>query len=132
MLGHWHRIEARVEKGFQRGREMGFPTANIPLTNLHLPKYGVYAVIADVLSGPHQGRYQGAASLGDRPTFADNDIPNLETYLFDFDGDIYGEILSVALVAFLRPELKFDGMEALIEAMNEDCAQAREILKDIG
>ena len=128
MLGHWHRIEGVVEKGFQRGREMGFPTDNIPLTDLHLPKYGVYAVVVDVLDGPHKGSYHGAASLGDRPTFADNDIPNLEVFLFDFSGDLYGATLSTALVEYLRPELKFDGMDSLIVAMNADCDTAREIL----
>jgi riboflavin kinase/FMN adenylyltransferase len=128
MLGHWHRIEGVVEKGFQRGREMNFPTANIPLTDLHLPKFGVYAVMVDVLDGPHKGRFQGAASLGDRPTFADNDIPNLEVFLFDFSGDLYGATLSTALVDFLRPELAFDGMDSLIVAMNQDCEDARAIL----
>ena len=131
MLGHWHRIEGVVEKGFQRGREMGFPTANIPLTDLHLPKYGVYAVMVDVLDGPHKGSYHGAASLGDRPTFADNDIPNLEVFLFDFSGDIYGATLSTALVEYLRPELKFDGMDSLIIAMNADCDDARKILSAV-
>ncbi|WP_069300977.1 bifunctional riboflavin kinase/FAD synthetase [Neptunicoccus sediminis] len=128
MLGHWHRIEGVVEKGFQRGRDLGFPTANIPLTDLHLPKYGVYAVLVDVLDGPHKGHYHGAASLGDRPTFADNDIPNLEVYLFDFKGDLYGATLSTALVDFLRPELKFDSLDELITAMQADCTKAREIL----
>ena len=128
MLGHWHRIEGIVKKGFQRGRKMNFPTANIPLTDLHLPKFGVYATIVDVLDGPHKGRYQGAASLGDRPTFGDNDVPNLEVFLFDFKGDLYGATLSTALVAFLRPELAFDGMESLIIAMKEDCENARKIL----
>lgn len=128
MLGHWHRIEGIVERGFQRGREMNFPTANIPLTDLHLPKFGVYAVLVDVLDGPFAGRYHGAASLGDRPTFADNDIPNLEVFLFDFDGDLYGATLSTALVEYLRPELKFDGMDSLIKAMQDDCDNAREIL----
>ena len=94
----------------------------------HLPKFGVYATIVDVLDGPHKGRYQGAASLGDRPTFGDNDVPNLEVFLFDFKGDLYGATLSTALVAFLRPELAFDGMESLIIAMKEDCENAREIL----
>jgi riboflavin kinase/FMN adenylyltransferase len=128
MLGHWHRVEGTVEKGFQRGREMNFPTANIPLTDLHLPKFGVYAVMVDVLDGPYKGRYKGAASLGDRPTFADNDIPNLEVFLFDFSGDLYGAKLSIALVEFLRPELAFDGMKNLILAMDNDCDKARKIL----
>lgn len=130
MLGHWHRIEGTVEKGFQRGRELGFPTANIPLTDLHLPKYGVYAVLVDVLDGPNKGHYRGAASLGDRPTFADNDIPNLEVFLFDFEGDLYDATLSTALVEYLRPELKFESLDDLITAMQDDCIKARQILEN--
>jgi len=91
--------------GEQRGRELGYPTANMALDGLHLPKLGVYAVIVDVLDGPHAGSYHGAASLGVRPMFGEN-TPNLETFIFDFSGDLYGSTLSVGLVDFLRPELK--------------------------
>lgn len=129
MLGHWHRIEGVVEKGDQRGRELGFPTANMSVNNLHLPRFGVYAVFFDVLTGPHQGSYQGASSLGDRPTFGRN-IPNLEVFVFDFEGDLYGAEVSAALVSFQRPELKFDSIDALIEQMHKDCEQSREILKN--
>jgi len=126
-LGHWHRIEGIVIGGEQRGRELGYPTANMSLEGLHLPKLGVYAVLVDVLDGPFQGSYHGAASLGVRPMFGEN-TPNLETFIFDFSGDLYGSNLSVALVDFLRPELKFDGLEALIEQMQRDCDQARKTL----
>lgn len=129
MLGHWHRIDGVVEKGDQRGRELGFPTANISVKDLHLPRFGVYAVFFDVLDGPHKGSYQGASSLGDRPTFGRN-IPNLEVFVFDFVGDLYGAEVSVALVSFQRPELKFDSLDALIEQMHKDCDQSREILKN--
>jgi riboflavin kinase/FMN adenylyltransferase len=128
ILGHWHRIDGIVEKGDQRGRELGFPTANISLDDLHLPKFGVYAVFFDILNGPHKGVYRGAASLGVRPTFGVNK-PNLETFLFDFSGDIYGASVSVALVAYQRPEEKFDNLEDLIKQMNIDCFEAREILE---
>lgn len=128
ILGHWHRIDGIVEKGDQRGRELGFPTANIALDGLHLPKFGVYAVLFDVLDGPLQGTYRGAASLGIRPTFGVNK-PNLETYLFDFTGDLYGASVSVALVAYQRAEEKFDSLEDLIKQMNIDCFKAREILQ---
>ncbi len=128
MLGHWHRIDGIVEKGDQRGRELGFPTANISLDDLHLPKFGIYAVFFDVLSGPHKGVYRGAASLGIRPTFGINK-PNLETFLFDFSGDLYDASVSVALVAYQRPEEKFDNLEDLIKQMNIDCFEAREILE---
>ncbi len=127
MLGHWHRIDGAVLHGAKRGREFGFPTANMGLEGLHLPRLGVYAVKADVLTGPHRGSYGGAASLGVRPMFGENQ-PNLETFLFDFSGDLYGAHLSVALVEYLRPEMKFDTLDALVARMTEDCARARAIL----
>ena len=127
MLGHWHRIEGEVIHGEKRGRELGYPTANMSVDGLHLPKFGVYAVFADVLTGPNAGRYLGAASLGVRPMFGVNQ-PNLETFLFDFKGDLYGQHLSIAFVENLRPELKFDGLPALLAQMDTDCTRAREIL----
>ena len=127
MLGHLHRIEGEVIHGEKRGRELGYPTANMALTGLHLPRFGVYAVKVDVLTGPQAGAYMGAASLGVRPMF-DGQVPNLETFLLEFKGDLYGHHLSVALVDFLRPEIKFDGLPALITQMEADCARAREIL----
>ncbi|WP_122074052.1 bifunctional riboflavin kinase/FAD synthetase [Pseudophaeobacter sp. EL27] len=127
MLSHWHRIEGEVIGGEQRGRDLGFPTANMSIDGLHPPAFGVYAVLVDVLDGPHQGSYQGAASVGVRPMF-DGSHPNIETFLFDFTGNLYGATLSVALVDYLRPEMKFDGLEALIAQMDADCARAREIL----
>jgi riboflavin kinase/FMN adenylyltransferase len=129
MLGHWHRIEGPVVKGDQRGRDLGYPTANMALSGLHLPRLGVYAVLVDVLTGPHAGRYHGAASLGIRPMFR-IPTPNLETFLFDFGGDLYGATLSVAFVEFLRPEATFAGLDALVAQMDADCAAAREILRD--
>jgi len=131
MLGHWHRIEGPVIRGEQRGRELGYPTANMSIAGLHPPRFGVYAVEVDVLDGPHQGKYTGAASIGVRPMFGQNQ-PNCESYLFDFKGDLYGATLSVALVEYLRPELKFDGLPALITQMDADCARARDILSHVG
>jgi riboflavin kinase / FMN adenylyltransferase len=130
MLGHWHRIEGEVLHGEKRGRELGYPTANMSLAGLHLPHFGVYAVLVDILTGPQKGSYHGAASLGVRPMFGVN-TPNLETYIFDFNGDLYGQHLSVALVEFLRPEMKFDGLPALITQMDTDCAKARDILAQL-
>jgi riboflavin kinase / FMN adenylyltransferase len=127
MLGHWHRIEGPVIHGEKRGRTLGYPTANMALTGLHLPRMGVYATLVDVLTGPHQGRHMGAASLGVRPMFGQN-IPNLETYLLDFKGDLYDQHLSIALVDYLRPELKFDGLPALITQMAADTERTRTIL----
>ncbi len=130
MLGHWHRIDGEVLHGEKRGRELGYPTANMSLDGLHLPKLGVYAVLVDILTGPQAGSYHGAASLGVRPMFGEN-RPNLETFLFDFKGDLYGQHLSIALVDYLRPELKFDGLPALITQMDADCGRAREILSPL-
>ena len=127
MLGHWHRIEGTVVGGEQRGRELGFPTANMSIDGLHPPAFGVYAVLVDVLDGPNKGKYHGAASLGVRPMFGENK-PNLESFLFDFSGDLYGATLSVGLVEYLRPEMSFDGLDALITQMDADCARARDIL----
>lgn len=127
MLGHWHRIEGPVIGGEQRGRELGYPTANMSIDGLHPPAFGVYAVLVDVLDGPHAGSYHGAASMGVRPMFGEN-RPNLETFLFDFSGDLYDATLSVGLVDYLRAEETFDGLDALIAQMDADCARAREIL----
>jgi riboflavin kinase/FMN adenylyltransferase len=127
MLGHWHRIEGPVLHGEKRGRVLGYPTANMALDGWHLPKLGVYAVLVDVLDGPHQGSYQAVASLGIRPMFGQN-TPNLESFIFDFTGDLYGTSLSVALVEFLRPELTFDGLDPLITQMDADSAKARAVL----
>lgn len=127
MLGHWHRIEGEVVHGEKRGREFGWPTANLRMDDLHLPRLGVYAVLVDVLTGPDRMSCQGVASLGVRPMFGRNE-PNLEVHLFDFDGDLYGQHLSVALVDFLRDEAKFDGIQALIDQIAQDASDARAIL----
>lgn len=130
MLGHWHRIDGPVIHGEQRGRELGYPTANMSIAGLHPPKFGVYAVEVDVLNGPHKGSYQGAASIGVRPMFGEN-TPNCETYIFDFSGDLYGSELSVALVDYLRGEEKFDSLDDLITQMKADCDRARLLLRDV-
>ena len=130
MLGHWHRIVGEVIRGDQRGRELGYPTANMSIAGLHPPKFGVYAVRVDIAEGPHAGRYGGAASIGVRPMF-NGEVPNCETFLFDFKGDLYGQHLSVALVDYLRPEMTFDGLPGLIAQMDADCARARDILSHV-
>ena len=128
MLGHWHRIEGAVQHGDKRGKGLGFPTANMGVSGLHQPRPGVYAVKVDILTGPHKGTHDGAASLGVRPMFGEN-TPNLETFIFNFDGNLYGQHLSVALVDYLRPEMRFDGLDALVAQMNADCDRARAILE---
>ncbi|TDI61286.1 MAG: bifunctional riboflavin kinase/FAD synthetase, partial [Alphaproteobacteria bacterium] len=112
LMGHWWRVEGRVEMGDQRGRTIGFPTANVAWDGYLEPKLGVYAVRAYVEEGPHQGTYDGVANLGIRPTF-DKTTLTFEVHIFDFDGDLYGLHLGVDLVSFIRPEQKFNGLEAL-------------------
>lgn len=127
MLGHIHTIDGVVLGGDRRGRELGYPTANMSIAGLFPPKFGIYAVRVRVLTGPHAGDYIGASSIGVRPMFGEN-LPNLETFIFDFSGDLYGEHLSVSLVEYLRPEAKFDSLDALISQMDADCARARVVL----
>jgi riboflavin kinase/FMN adenylyltransferase len=124
LLGHWWSIEGHVAPGEKRGRLLGYPTANLKLDHVLRPAFGIYAVRARL----HDGRiYGGAASFGIRPTFALSS-PLMEVHLFDFSGDLYGEVLNVELIAYLRPEKKFDGVEALKTQIAADCAEARRIL----
>jgi riboflavin kinase/FMN adenylyltransferase len=118
-------IRGAVQHGDKRGREIGYPTANLDMGHYLRPRYGIYAVTGRVLETGETLR--GAASLGVRPTF---DPPKelLEPYFFDFDGDLYGREIEVALHHFLRPEAKFDSVEALTAQMAEDCARAAELL----
>ncbi|MBC7985047.1 MAG: bifunctional riboflavin kinase/FAD synthetase [Sphingomonadaceae bacterium] len=117
-------IRGVVEHGDKRGRALGFPTANIDLGHYQRPRYGIYAVRGHL---PDGRLLDGAANLGVRPSFAP---PKelLEPHFFDFDDDIYGQTIEVELIAFLRPEAKFDDLEALRERMVEDCGEARERL----
>lgn len=128
MLGHLHRIEGPVIGGERRGRTLGYPTANMSITELHPPKFGVYAVRVDIMDGPAAGTRDGVASIGVRPMFGEN-RPNIETFLFDFEGDLYGRNLSVGLVAYLRAEERLGSLDALIAQMDKDSARARAILE---
>jgi riboflavin kinase / FMN adenylyltransferase len=123
MLGGPWFITGEVVHGEKRGRDLGYPTANIRLDNNCGLKHGIYAVRV----GLGDKRFDGVASYGRRPTF-DNGAPLLEVFLFDFKGDLYGSRLDIAFIAFLREELKFDGVEALIRQMNDDSRLARERL----
>ncbi len=123
MLGGPWFINGEVIHGEKRGRDLGFPTANIRLDKNCGLKHGIYAVRV----GLDGQRLNGVASFGRRPTF-DNGAPLLEIFLFDFKGDLYGRRLDVAFIAFLREELKFDGVDALIRQMNDDSRLARERL----
>ena len=128
LMGHAFAIEAEVETGDQRGRTIGFATANMALQDYVLPKFGVYAVRAEVLDGALAGRQlDGVANLGLRPTVG-TEKPRLESHFFDFAGDLYGATLRVSLLHFLRPEQKFDGLDALQAQIAKDSAAAREML----
>ena len=128
-LGRWHTVRGPVVKGDQRGRDLGYPTANLLFDDCLIPRYGIYATWVDVLDGPLSGRYPGVASIGERPTFGIN-APNFEVHLFDFSGDLYGTQISVSLVKYLRGEEKFDSVEDLITQMDADSADARRVLAD--
>ncbi|HEX8127131.1 MAG TPA: bifunctional riboflavin kinase/FAD synthetase [Allosphingosinicella sp.] len=114
-------IEGIVEHGDKRGREMGYPTANLALGPYLRPRFGIYAVRGRLDDGTILG---GAANLGIRPTF---EPPKelLEPYFFDFEGDLYGRNLEVELIDFLRPEAKFESLDALAAQMARDCRDAR-------
>jgi riboflavin kinase/FMN adenylyltransferase len=127
LMGHWWRIEGRVEQGDRRGRTIGFPTANVGWGEYLEPMLGVYAVRMHVEDGPHRGTYDGVANLGRRPTF-DKTAISFEVHLFDFEGDLYGAHVGVDMVAFIRPERKFDGLEALKAQIARDAATARALL----
>ena len=128
ILGHHHRIEGHVIHGEKRGRDLGFPTANLSLKDLFVPAHAVYAVSVDVIDGEHAGTYGGVASIGTRPTFGAG-VPILEVHVFGFEGDLYGNRISVALVDYLRPEIRFDSVGELTEAMRMDCVRSREALE---
>jgi riboflavin kinase / FMN adenylyltransferase len=123
MLGGPWFVTGEVIHGEKRGRELGYPTANIRLGKNCGLKHGIYAVRV----GRGDTRIDGVASFGRRPTF-DNGAPLLEVFLFDFKGDLYGSRLDVAFIAFIRDELKFDSIEALIRQMDGDSTRARAAL----
>ncbi|MFZ2158107.1 MAG: bifunctional riboflavin kinase/FAD synthetase [Bradyrhizobium sp.] len=127
MLGGPWFITGEVIHGEKRGRDLGYPTANIRLDKNCGLKHGIYAVRVGRGQGNDQVRLNGVASFGRRPTF-DNGAPLLEVFLFDFKGDLYGETLDVAFIAFIREELKFDSVEALVTRMDDDSAIARAAL----
>jgi riboflavin kinase/FMN adenylyltransferase len=118
-------IRGIVEHGDKRGRTIGYPTANVTIDNYLRPKYGIYAVTGRLLATGQV--LHGAANIGIRPQF---EPPKelLEPFFFDFSGDLYGQEIEVAFHHFLRGEAKFDSLEALIEQMDKDCAEARRLL----
>lgn len=131
LLGHHWMIDGIVQHGDKRGRTIGFPTINLNLGDYLRPALGVYAVSAQILSGPSAGRYGGVANVGRRPTFDDGGVV-LEVHLFDFDAQVYGDKVLVTFHDFVRPERKFDGLEALKVQIGQDCQTARDVLDGAG
>lgn len=118
-------IRGIVEHGDKRGRDLGYPTANLAIDKYLRPRYGIYAVTGRILSSGQV--LNGAASIGVRPQFTP---PKelLEPHFFDFSGDLYGQEIEVAFHHFLRPEAKFDSLDALVLQMDKDCEEARRLL----
>ena len=126
LLGWDWEMRGVIEKGDQRGREMGYPTANFALGDIVHPAYGVYAARVQI-EGEHEWR--GAAiNIGIRPMFELN-AARVESYIFDFNAQIYGKLLRVRPVERLRSEAKFNSLDELTHQIEKDCRQARGILK---
>lgn len=121
LLGWPWEMDGEVAHGDKRGRELGYPTANIPLTDTCVPAHGIYAVDVNIGDGIWR---RGAASIGLRPMFAVK-TPLLEVYILDFEGDLYGRTLRVRPLVKLRDEAKFDTLDALKDQMSKDVAQSR-------
>lgn len=125
ILGRPFAIEGVVERGRQLGRTLGFPTANVALTDYVIPRLGVYATRTRL---PDGREIAGVANIGVNPTVPGEIAPRLEVWLFDFDEDIYDQVIETDLVAFLRREEKFDSLETMVEQIRTDAAQARALL----
>lgn len=132
LLGRPYEVRGTVVHGDARGRLLGYPTANLQLEQPYvIPRSGVYAIEVKVLSDDDQFEqiYRGVLNIGTRPTFHQpGGELKLEAHLFDFDGDLYGKRLGLSLYAFLRPEMKFDGVERLVAQIAADAEQARSLL----
>lgn len=130
LLGHWWAIHGRVCKGDQRGRTIGFPTANVELGESLPPKKGVYAVrVLFDDDDTDKTVYEGVANFGARPTFDKRDLL-LEVHLFNYTDDIYERHLRVELVAYLREEVKFDSLDSLKAQIKKDAVTAKVVLAD--
>ena len=125
-LGYWWRIRGAVVGGDKRGRLIGFPTANIEVPRGFDLKHGIYAVRIHTADG----RFDGASYLGTRPSF-DDGAPSIETFLFDFSGDLYGQEIELEVIKFLRPDEKFECAEDLMKQMAADCDLSRTVLSDL-
>ena len=135
MLGYYHKIYGLVVQGDKRGRELGFPTINLELKNVIVPKFGIYSCMIKVLSSDFQDLYKGVASIGTKPTFGKNEA-NCEVNIFNFSESIYNKKVIVSLVDFQRAEIKYESINELKLQMKKDCKIAinnlnnNELLKD--
>lgn len=128
LLGYRYTVEAKVIKGQQLGRTLGYPTANMALPPETALKAGIYAVRFRRADGT---LHDGVASFGYRPTVTENGAALLETFVFDFSGDLYGETCAVSFFGHLRDELKFDGLEPLVAQIKRDEEEARALLSGV-
>ncbi len=128
LLGYRYTVQAPVIGGEKLGRTLGFPTANMQLPPESSLRAGIYAVRFRTADGVVR---DGVASYGRRPTVTDNGAPLLETYVFDFSGDLYDQICSVSFFGYLRPELKFDGLDPLVAQIRKDEDEARALLAGV-
>jgi riboflavin kinase / FMN adenylyltransferase len=124
LLGRPFAIEGVVEKGQQLGRKLGIPTANVSLGEYVVPQLGSYATRTRLKDGRHLG---GATNIGINPTTGVVEA-RLEVFLFNFDEDIYGEVIETELIGFIRPEAKFPSIDAMMDVIRDDVAKAHEIL----
>lgn len=125
MLGRFYKLEGRVRKGDARGRTIGIPTANLLLHDILHPAHGAYAAYVRI----DNNRYDAIVNIGVRPTFLKTDVL-LEAHIFNFNQDIYGKALTVELVAHIRPEQKFTGIDALKQQISEDITKAKYLLQE--
>lgn len=127
-LGYRYTVQAEVVAGQKLGRTLGFPTANMKLPSCVGLKHGIYAVRFRRADGT---LHDGVASFGRRPTVGDDGAPLLETYIFDFSGDLYGQSCSVSFFGYLRGEEKFASLDELVEQMRRDEAEAKALLSGV-
>jgi len=125
LLGRPHRVAGTVQEGDKRGRELGFPTANVSADGGMLPPNGVYAAW---VTGPDEVRRRGVVNIGVRPTFKEGDAPVVEAHVLDFDGDLYGETLILELVDRIRAEVRFEGPAMLKRQIVRDVIEAKRLL----
>lgn len=125
ILGHHFEVEAKVIRGNNQGEKLGYPTTNMIISNQVLPPHGVYAVRIQI-AGENEW-HDGVANFGVKPTFGEN-RETLEVHIFEFSGKIYGKRLRVRMLDYIRPERKFDKLEALKEQIMQDCVTSQKIL----